>query len=603
MAGIATTPEGLFTRLMYLTAFRLVIVTALLGATSWFTLRPGQSLGTVTERLLYTLIAFIYVVSLIYLWILRKRRQLPSLAAAQVIGDVLVATYLVYLTGGADSLFTLMYPLAIVNASVLLFRPGAVLAAVGSSVIFAALTAAFAHGWVDPVAPGLAQRPLTLTRLSFVIIANGTAFVLTAALASYLTEQVRRAGEELDEREVDYAALAELHGSIVRGMSSGIVTTDLSGRVTFVNPAAAEILGVRTSRVLEAPLREWLPSLAAAVEGALLRGFGRGEVDERDAAGNVRRLGFVVNPLRRQGERRGDGRRVSPGLAILLEDLTAVRAMQESIRRNDRLAAMGQLAAGLAHELRNPLASMTGSIELLGRGAALSADQRRLMDIVLREAGRLNQLVTDFLSFARPAPVMRRETELGVLVDETLAVFANSPGAERLALTRSGLSSLTISADAAQIRQVLWNLLRNAADAMPDGGSISVELSRMPNGHAALSVSDTGPGIAPADLARVFEPFFSTKAQGTGLGLAWVHRIVEAHEGRIDVSSTPGAGTVFTLMLPGEDEAALHRTISGLPPARSRSGSTAGGQGAPEGTRTPARGTVPVTPRHKAGGA
>lgn len=570
MAGIAPTPDGLFVRLTYLTAFRLVTVTSLLGATAWFTLRPGEGLGALPERLLYSLITFVYVGSLVFLWLLRRRHQLRSVAAAQVVGDILVATYLVYLTGGADSLFTLMYPLAIVNASVVLFRQGAIMAAVGSALIFAALTAAFAHGLIEPAGPGLGQQPLTSNRLIFVMLSNGTAFVLTAALASYLSEQLRRAGEELVERKVDYAALSRLHGSIVQSMSTGIITTDSAGRVSFINPAAEESLGLKLEKVAGTRFASLLPSLSAAVEGALLRGYGRGEVDERDAQGNIRRLGFVANPLQpRLGEDKGDphwGGLWGAGMAILLEDLTAVRSMQEAIRRNDRLAAIGQLAAGLAHELRNPLASMSGSIELLGRGENLSQSERRLMEIVLREADRLNLLVTDFLAFARPPPLNLADCDLALLAEETLEMFANSPRADRLELERSGDESLQLQGDASQLRQVLWNLLSNAADAMGGAGKILVEVRQTPRQEAQLKVLDSGPGIDPEVISNIFEPFYTNKRKGTGLGLAWVYRIVEAHQGRIEVASPPEGGAQFTITLPLKPVEGRQGGLSSLTP-------------------------------------
>lgn len=545
-----TSDAALYTRLTYLTAFRLVIVTALLGATIYVTLRPDDDLGGPLAVLLYGLVTFVYAVSLGYLWVLRARRQLGSLAYAQVAGDVLVATFLVYLTGGADSLFVLMYPLAIVNASVLLHRAGAITAAASSAVLFAILTFVLDRELVGPAADYLSQRPFTAARLGFVIIANGSAFVLTAALATYLTEQLRRTGERLTEREVDYAALSELHGSIVRSMSAGIVTTDVQGRVTFMNPAAEQITGLGFGRLVDEPLRLWLPALAAELEAVITSGGRRGEVEERDAAGGLRRLGFVVTPL--SWQRGGRGRRrptQEQGLSIIVEDRTAMRAMEETVRRSDRLAAVGQLAAGLAHELRNPLASMSGAVELLTRGSSLNDAERRLMGILLRETERLNGLVTDFLAFARPMPVVRQPTDVAALVDETLRVFEHSPQATGVELSRTGVEQARLEADPAQLRQVLWNLLQNAVEAMGPSGRVVVDVARSPDGGCRVAVSDAGPGVPAAELAHLFEPFYTTKPQGTGLGLALVHRIVDGHGGRIEVSSGPG-GTTFTVLLP-----------------------------------------------------
>jgi len=544
---------GLFARLTWLTAIRLVVVTALLGMTAWVSLRSPDEFEARMQALLFGIAGFVYAVSVGYLFVLRGRRQLAWLAQAQVAGDMIMATYLVYITGGADSVFTLMYPLAIVNAAVLLRRTGAVLAAAGAAVAFAGLSLAMQRGWVPPAAPYLAQRPLTDQRLAFVALVNGTAFVAAAALTSYLTEQLRRTGERLERSETDYAALSELHGSIVRAMASGILVTDSGGRITFMNPAAESITGLPFPELADEPVATHLPALARAARAALGDPRARGEVDERGAGGIARRLEFVVNPVTLPAGRRRDG--AEPALAIVFDDRTEIHAMQERIRKADRMAAVGALAAGLAHELRNPLASMSGAIELLSSTATLSGPEKRLLEIVLRESGRLNALVTDFLAFARPMPVQRQPSDLAAMADETLNVFRHHPGASRLELQRTGAERLWTDADPSQIRQVLWNLLVNAADAVGSGpGRVAVDVSRASGGECRLAVTDTGRGIPPDELPRLFEPFYTTKENGTGLGLAVVHRIVEAHGGQVLVSSTLGAGATFALLLPAADE-------------------------------------------------
>lgn len=545
--------ESLHRRLTILTAARLAIVTALLGATAWVSVKPDESLGGPLSALLYGLIGFVYSASLAYLWWLRRRRRLQSLAIAQVVGDLALATFLVYLTGGADSLFTLLYPLAVVNASILLSRGGAVGSAVGGALMFGGLVVALDAGTIEPAAPYLAQRELTTLRLAFIVVANGSAFLLTAALASYLTEQLRRTGERLSAREDDLAALSELHRSIVRSMSTGILTVDGDGRVTFVNPAAERITGFGLRRVKGEPLGQWLPVLAAAIGNSIENGTFRGEIDEHDAGGALRRLGFVVNPLSRGQDAAKPGNRREPRLAIVLEDLTALQSMREAVERSDRLAAIGRLAAGLAHELRNPLASMSGAVELLARGDRLNDAERRLMAIVLREAERLNALVTDFLSFARPTPVVPQPVDLAAIADETLGMFRHGPHGGRLELRRTGETSLRCFVDPSQLRQVLWNLVKNAAESVEGPGSVCVDVGWTPQGQVRLNVSDSGPGIRPDDMAHLFEPFFTTKAQGTGLGLANVHQIVVAHHGRVEVESRPGKGATFSVILPVGD--------------------------------------------------
>lgn len=548
--------DSLLSRLVYLTAFRLLLVSALLGATLWVTLRPGDELDSPTALMLYGIIAFVYGASLGYLWLLRQRRRLQAVAYAQVAGDIGLATFLVYLTGGADSLFTLMYPLAIVNASIVLHRRGAVVAAVAAAVTFAALVGLLDQKLLEPVATYLAQRSVSGARLILVVLANGVAFVLTAALASYLTDQLRRTGEQLSERELDYEALAELHGSIVNSMASAILTTDAAGSVVFANPAAARVTGYTPQQLIRTPLAELLPELADYLASTADSGQVRfeSELSVRDAGGRLLRLGVVVTALERQGERARRGSfTVEPTRLVVMEDRTALRAMAEAMRRSDRLAAVGELAAGLAHELRNPLGSMSGAVELLSKGTSLSQAERRLFDIVFRETARLNRLVTDFLGFARPMPVTSSPTDVAALADETLNVFKHGPVSARLHIERTGVDTLRVFADTAQLRQVVWNLLQNAAEAMADEpGRITVDVDWTSDGRCRLAVSDTGAGMDAEGLARLFEPFYTTKEGGTGLGLASVHRIVEAHQGTVEVSSEVGRGTTFAIILPVE---------------------------------------------------
>jgi two-component system sensor histidine kinase PilS (NtrC family) len=247
-----------------------------------------------------------------------------------------------------------------------------------------------------------------------------------------------------------------------------------------------------------------------------------------------------------------DGR--SLGTATVFQDLTRFRELELSAARSERLAAVGKLAAGLAHELRNPLASISGSVELLAVGAAAGAEDRKLLEIVMREAERLSKLVSDFLAFARPAPPRAASVSLPDLVHEVLRVFESDPHARQLELTEE-LAPAVASADASQLKQVLWNLLLNASEATPPGGSLAVTTGISTAGTVFVRVSDSGSGISPEDMERIFDPFFTTKPAGTGLGLATVHRVVEAHRGRIEVESRPGRGARFTVILPTSEAA------------------------------------------------
>lgn len=526
-----------FRRQAWLTLFRLVVVTVLLGGTAFWqweeaVTRRGQLPGSA----LYPVIVVTYVVSLVLALALRWRRWLQATAVVQVALDVGLATVVVALTGYAESVFVFLFVIAIVNGSLLLFRRGAWLAAA-----LALLTYVPAVLLLSPV------RPPALT-----LFVHGGALLATAALAGYLSEQLRSTGARLAEREVDLAQITALHEAIVQSVASGLLTLDERGRVTFLNRAGEKMTGRRLAEVLGRPAA-WFPALPE-------RGS-RAELDFVNARGERLRLGFTAFPLRARGDR-------EIGEAVIFQDLTQLRSMEDRLQRNERLADLGQVAAGLAHELRNPLASMSGSVELL-RGAATREEDRRLMDIVLREAGRLDQLVARFLAYSRPAAPRREPVDLARVARETLEVFAHDPAAARVRVAPE-LAPTPAWCDADQLRQVLWNLLVNAAQAAQAAGpeapvTIHVRSAPLPGGGALLEVEDEGPGIGPEELARLFTPFFTTKATGTGLGLATVQRVVDAHGGTVSAASVPGRGARFAVRLPPAPATALPHATPARP--------------------------------------
>jgi len=318
------------------------------------------------------------------------------------------------------------------------------------------------------------------------------------------------------------------------------VTLDAPGRITFLNRAGEQLTGYRLADVL-GQVPAWLPPLP--------EGPGRAEGDFVNGRGERLRLGYSAFPLRASG-----GEEL--GRAVIFQDLTQLRAMEEQVQRSERLADLGRVAAGLAHELRNPLASMSGSIELLRSGAPRPED-RRLMDIVLREAARLDELVGRFLEYTRPAAPRRALVDLVRLAGETLEVFRNDPASARVGVAGE-LHEAQAACDPDQIRQVLWNLLANATQALQGqaaegralAGHIQVRCGLEAAGMALLEVEDDGPGIPPEDLPQIFTPFFTTKASGSGLGLATVQRLVDANGGTVTVRSAVGQGARFTVRLP-----------------------------------------------------
>jgi two-component system sensor histidine kinase PilS (NtrC family) len=317
------------------------------------------------------------------------------------------------------------------------------------------------------------------------------------------------------------------------------VTRD--GRVLTANAAASEILGapVAAGRPIEELMPSLRPLLDATAEAGALR---RGEIVHARSDG-ARVLGVSLSPL-------SDAGGALLGRIVNFQDVTQLRDMEEAMARSERLAAVGRLAAGIAHEIRNPLAAISGSIELLAQPAAGGgADSGELMAIVMREVARLNALITELLEFARPRAPETQPIDLQASLAELLRVAEHDKQLDGARVELSAPQPVWVEADAAQLRQVVWNLLRNAAEASPSGAPITVELGAEDE-FARLTVRDRGPGIAAENRPRVFEPFFSTKEGGTGLGLATVHRIVEEHHGRVEIADAPGGGAAIIVRLP-----------------------------------------------------
>jgi two-component system sensor histidine kinase PilS (NtrC family) len=518
---IATDPV-LHRKLVWLTLFRMAMVTVLLGGTALVGWNAAEAV--LATQPLYAVIAATYVASAAIGFALRGRRALVPIAYAQMILDAALAGVVVALTGGAESIFVFLFALAIVNGGILLFRRGAYTAA----VIVAAVDAWTILGWT----PG---APRTVT-----VFVHVGALVAIATLMAYVSEQLRTTDERLAASELELEAVTQLHEAIIQSVSSGLLTLDDAGRITFINRAGEQILG-RTAREVRGESAErWF--------GARPTAIARAETTLTNARGEALRVGYSAFALRGRGRR--------SGTAVIFQDLTELRAMEEAVARSERLADLGGVAAGLAHELRNPLAAMAGAVELLAGERDLGDEQRRLLRIVLRESSRLERLVSEFLTFARPRPVERRTIDLAAVCGEALDVFAHDPAATSLRLERA-LRSTVVACDPEQVRQVLWNLLVNAAQAIAEQeqgaegrGAIEVSCGPAPDGGGWLSVGDDGPGISDADATRIFLPFFTTRREGTGLGLSTVHRIVDAHGGRIDVEPRRPRGTRFTVHLP-----------------------------------------------------
>jgi two-component system sensor histidine kinase PilS (NtrC family) len=516
---------------VWLTAFRAVATTLLLVAIAIRLLaRPPQAGLSAEDSLSFVVIGFVYVLTLIYGLVLRRGRAGLAAAYLQILGDLLVATSVVYLTGGTDSPFAFTYSVAVIAAAILLGQRGALIVAAVGSVAFALQALLIQQGVLRPP---LGSEPLPPLRLAYQLLSTAMAQMLIAALAAYLSRQLSQAGGRLSQSQEQIRELATLQRQILTSMPSGLITCDASGAITFANHAAEQILGLggRAGVV-------W--HMDALLPGALQLAASSSRRHELtvDTPQGRKILGLSVTPLEGSGG----------AMLILFQDLTELRRMEDELRRADRLAALGSMAAQLAHEIRNPLASMRGSAQMLSQDAPADPAARRLANILVRESDRLSSLLEDFLKFARPPPPSLQTVSLDHLVGETVEMVRADPLSRGVELEVRA-EPVRSAVDAGQFRQVLLNLLRNAMEAA-QGGKVRVQVESAPEGPR-IRVWDSGGSIPPQDLERVFEPFFTTRDHGTGLGLSTAHSIVSAHGGKISVSSAPASGTEFVVQLPG----------------------------------------------------
>ncbi|HEY8370462.1 MAG TPA: ATP-binding protein [Thermodesulfobacteriota bacterium] len=541
-------------RLKWSLLLRVVVVTVMLGAAAALQAGVREPLVPRPLTVLYLLIGLTYALTVVYALALPRLRPalLQLFAYGQVLHDLGFATVTVAFTGGLESPFVVLYTLGIVNAGLLLYRRGTVLA-VSLAALSLVLVTQVPPAWL----PGQEEGPLdwlaasstrTVGRTDLALVLSLAGFVAIGALASYLADQLRRASERLEAKSVDLAELEAMNRLIVQSIQSGLLTVSPDGRITSFNRAAQSITGRAPAEVIGQPVRDLFPGIDLDRPG---RGE-RWEVEYTRPSGETLTLGFSVSALHDEPGNPAEAPR-NLGRIVLFQDLTPYKALEEEVRRVDRLAAVGKLAAGMAHEIRNPLASMSGSVQLLKEElVTASREHRRLMDIILRETDRLNELITDFLLFARPGTPRREPLDLAAVIDETAALVGT--GRDRAVELDVRLERpLPMIGDPRELRQVFWNLVVNAEQAMPRGGRIEVAGRLAADGSIEVTVKDTGSGIAAKDLERIFDPFFTTKPNGTGLGLAIVHRIVQSHGGTIAVASRPDAGTTFTLRLPAAE--------------------------------------------------
>ena len=550
--------EEYYGRIKWLIVSRAVLVTLLLGTLIFF--QHEYKIYPFPTVYLYYFVLSIYVLTGVYWFLLQKFHNLSLLAYLQISADILFVTFFVYLTGGIDSGFSLLYNLTIISASIILYRRGGYLSASLSSILYGAMLDMQYYNML-----GLVRSVnFTAMQVLYLVFINILSFYIVALLSGYLSDRLRKTSQELRAKSMDYEDLRTTQDHILKSVRSGILTMDLEGEITSCNPAAEYITGYSYAE-LKSRWQDLFGSSIKVLFGhtndLMERPFRfDGPIVKKD--GDTAILGTSVSLLK-------DDKNTVHGIILIFQDITKLVEMEEKVRRQEQLAVVGSLAAGIAHEIRNPLASLSGSIQVLQGELDLKGDEKHLMDIVVRETDRLNTIISEFLEYARPQTAHVEKILLLPLLDETIMLLKNSRDFREGITIRAQVDpQVVIQGDAKRMRQVFWNLLINACQAMPDGGEITV--STMPisrsdddSGWCEIVIKDTGRGIAHEYLDKIFDPFFTTKSGGTGLGLAIVDRIIEDHGGIIDVESETGRGTKFRIRLPVLADAVSLVTRSG----------------------------------------
>ncbi|MBX2811187.1 MAG: hypothetical protein KTR25_05235 [Myxococcales bacterium] len=555
--------------LLWVALVRLILVTVGLVLAM---LQSRRQLALGNEAWRYLAIGLIYGYSVIGIALLRKTsRYLELYSLVHIVLDTCVVTGVVFITGGADSVLAFMYVLVVLEGSLVMLTAGAVAAVASGTLLFGLVI-------LLQLDQGLTVLPVVVPHEAlFLFFIHTIGVVLVGYLASRLATKLHLADQRLAEQEEDLARLSEMQTAILRALPAGLITVSPDGYIAFGNESAHTILHEQSGSLVGRPL--------AAVLGPVSEVIQLTHMSQRPQSTRIRhetpmvlhdeteiQLGFSLAPLLEPEAwtARVPLSRTSSilypascplnsdvfvsaavGTVVVFQDVTEIVRLQEAVAQAERLALVGKFAAGLAHEVRNPLASMCASIEVLKHKLRPPEELQRLMRNIVHESGRLNYLVQDFLSLARPPQLQLERVDIGVLVQDVLSMFGYDQLMRTIRLKLCCSTQVEAMVDAHLIRQVVWNLLRNAAEAMSevDDAVLSIAVGQDRTG-VKVEIADNGVGMSEAQRRQAFEPFYTTKKEGSGLGLAITQSIMQAHGGEFILCSAPGVGTVVTLFLP-----------------------------------------------------
>lgn len=520
--------DAMMSRIRALIFFRALFVTLLLGSAFLFRIEHFYSY----PRTISIFIISLYLLTIAYSLLAGRIRNPLLFGYSQLVLDVCAEIILVAITGGIESLFSFVLILTVLSSSIVInSRAGYIIASLSSIMFGVMLDLQFYR--VLPLSPDSSVSEKVFLYNIFVHI---LAFYVTAYLGGYLSHRLAKTERRLEEQDTQLRDLERFNTKVIESLPSGLFTTDINGRIRIFNRAAEKITGQRRDEMIGGQIGKVLPFLAEPLQAGR-----REEVISLGESGE-KIIGITISILE-------DISGKDIGHIGVFQDLTQLKKLETEIQQKEKWAAIGELSSNIAHEIRNPLASMKGSLEMLRDRKIPEKHKDRLMGIALHEMERLNNIITDFLTYSRPKPLELQRVDLHLMLDETLALLKNieSNGGDIL-IVRDFDGPLYARVDAQKVRQVFWNLGMNAIEAMQAGGRLTIG-TRTSAGEIAIFFEDTGVGIGPESIDRIFFPFFTTKDAGTGLGLSIAYRIIEEHQGTITVSSSPGIKTIFTIIL------------------------------------------------------
>lgn len=520
----------------------ITIFVLLVSGWFWYSGGLGVSFAEMPRAPIAILISSVSVgIAFLFLFALRAPESVQI--RLQFLADAILITWLVSMTGGISSPYVTLYIILIGVTSIYLRPLETLLTAVGCTFLFVLMELVFRFGLLETVGP----EP-TFSKSIQIVSFNVVAFFAVGLLASRLADR-RLSGETLKETAKSLADLRALHERIVESIRSGLIITDRDGTIYTANAAASEMIGQnleglagRSITQLFGDVREQIRLSETITANEQLPRF---ETDLRTPDGFAVHVGYSVSLLRSEDNE-------PTGYIFSFQDLSEIRSMEESVRRKDRLAAVGRVGAGLAHEIRNPLGAMRGAIQLLESKTEPGSVQADLMGIILRESDRLNSIITNFLNYAKPKVGDFVEIDVNDAIRDTVVLLKHGPDVKPEHLFDLDLppDPVFLSADETQLKQVFWNLSRNAINAMPSGGVLRIKVERLPFDKVRIKFADNGSGMPPEQVEKLFEPFSKSTSGGTGLGLSIVYQIVRDHNGSINVRSADGEGTTITIELP-----------------------------------------------------